>query len=107
MGRRSKAATTQLNNLKKSKTHLNPILEDVFNDDDEGINFEEDNILDSEEDIFGENSDSDDSEDELGEDEPRIQSEADIEQFNAILFEAQAMAVKAEREAAGKKPKRK
>ena len=34
-------------------------------------------------------------------------NEAKIEHFNAILFEAQAMAVKAEHEANGEKPKRK
>jgi hypothetical protein len=58
---------------------------------------------DSETDILGENSDSDD--DEV--DEVSLRNEADIEHFNAILLEAHAMAVNAEREAAGKKPKRK
>jgi len=44
------------------------------------------------------NSDDPESEDE-GEDEERHcgpENEADIERFNAILFEAQAMAIKAE-----------
>lgn len=112
MGRWSKAATARLNNLKKSKNHQKPTPEDVFNDEDEGMNFEEildsDNsehffLDDSETDILGENSDSDD--DEV--DEVSLRNEADIEHFNAILLEAQAMAVNAEREAAGKKPKRK
>jgi hypothetical protein len=51
-------------------------------------------------------SDSDDEEvdgDELNE----LKNKADIEHFNAILTHAQAMAVKAEREAAGEKLKRK
>ena len=50
--------------------------------------------------------DSDDEEvdgDELNE----LKNEADIEHFNAILTHAWAMAVKAEREAAGEKLKRK
>ena len=54
-------------------------------------------------------SDSSDSEaEEVDEDElDELLNEAEIDCFNAILFEAQAMAVKAEREAIGEKPKRK
>ena len=53
-------------------------------------------------------TDSDDSEEEVDEEElTGLQNEADIEHFNAVLAQAQAMAVKAEREAAGEIPKRK
>lgn len=56
-----------------------------------------------------EDPDSDcDNDEEVEEDElNELQNEADLEHFKAVLAHAQAMAVKAEREAAGKKPKRK
>ena len=44
----------------------------------------------------------------MGKDElDGLQNEAEIKHFNAVLLEAQAMAVKAEHEAAGKKSKHK
>jgi hypothetical protein len=113
MGRQAKAATARLNNLQKSETHQKPNV-DVF--DDEGMDFEEDDLLEGfffldKGDAHGENFDSDSDDDEvgeLGEEElDELQNEAAIEHFNAVLFEAQAMTVKAEHEAAGKKPKRK
>jgi hypothetical protein len=53
-------------------------------------------------------ADSDEELEEVDEEElTELQNEADIEHFNAVLAQAQAMAVKAEREAAGEKPKRK
>ena len=56
-----------------------------------------------------EDSDSADSdEEEVDEDElTELQNEADIEHLNAVLAQALAMAVKAECEAAGEKPKHK
>ena len=75
------------------------------------MDFEDDDLLEhaffflDDESPSKEDSDSDNDEepdeDELG----GLIDEANINQFNAILFEAQAMAVKAEREANGKKPK--
>ena len=80
------------------------------------MDFEDDDLLEhgffflddespSEEDSDASDSDEDE---ELDEDElDGLINEAKIEHFNAILFEAQAMAVKAECEANGEKPKRK
>jgi hypothetical protein len=77
------------------------------------LDFEDDDLLDNgfffldEEPPSGEDSDSDSNEDKkLDEDELNgLINEVKIEHFNAILFEAQAMAVKAEHEANGEKPK--
>jgi hypothetical protein len=113
MARQSKLTLSRLNNLGK---HANPkklFVEDVYDDDDsesedkdyleQGFFFlDEGSPL--EEDIDG----SDSEEEEIGEDKLNgLQNEADIEHFNAVLAHAQAMAVKAEREATGEKPKRK
>jgi hypothetical protein len=84
--------------------------------DDEDTDFEDEDFL--EHGFFfldegpGDEEGSDDSfdteDEEVDEDELKgLQHEADIEHFNAILVHAQAMAIKAEREAAGEKPKRK
>ena len=82
--------------------------------DDEGTHFEDEDFLEHgffflDEGQPGEDSDGADSdEEEVDEEElTGLQDEADIEHFNAVLAQAQAMAVKAEREAAGEKPKRK
>jgi len=83
--------------------------------DDEDMDFEEDNLLEEgfffldEGDAIVEDSDhSDSNDDELSEDElDELQNEAEIEHFNAVLFEAQAMAAKAEREATSQKTKQK
>ena len=114
MGRQSKATISRLSNLQKSKnTHI-PTFNDVFDEEDtisddedfpdhgfflpdEGISHEEDS----------EDSDSDDDEEFDEEELNELQNEADIDHFKAVLAHAQAMAVKAEREAAGEKPKRK
>jgi len=113
MGRQSKAAISRLNNLTKRGNPKNPSVEDVY--DDEGSELEDEDYLEQgfffldegtplEEDSDG----SDSEEEEISEDELNgLQNEADIEHFNAVLAHAQAMAVKAEREAAGEKPKRK
>jgi hypothetical protein len=114
MGRQSKATISRLSNLQKSKnTHI-PTLNDVFDEDD--INSDDEDFPDHglflldegislEEDSEDPDSDNDEEfdEDELNE----LQNEVDIEHFKAVLAHAQAMAVKAEREAVGEKPKRK
>jgi hypothetical protein len=80
------------------------------------LDFEDDNLLEhsffflddespSEKDSDASDSDEDE---ELDKDElDGLINKAKIEHFNAILFKAQAMAVKAEREANGEKPKHK
>src|SRR6266567_3134951 len=88
----------------------NPSVED--GSDDEDLDFEDDDLLEHgffflDDSPSEEDSDSDEDE-ELDEDElDGLINEAKIEHFNAILFEAQAMAVKAECEANGEKPKHK
>src|SRR5277367_6476918 len=116
MGRRSKATISRLNNLPKQKNSQNPTVEDVPDQDDK--NFDDEDFLEHgfffldeesplEEDLDGPGGDESDN-DAVDEDElTGLQNEADIEHFNAVLAKAQAMAVKAEREAAGEKPKRK
>ncbi|KAF8235149.1 hypothetical protein L208DRAFT_1376580 [Tricholoma matsutake] len=92
----------------------NPTVDDVSNNDDtdsededfleQGFFFLDEGTLLKDDD----GSDSDDDDDEVDEDElNKLQNEADIKHFNAVLFHAQAMAVKAEHEAAGEKPKHK
>jgi hypothetical protein len=120
MGRRSKGIISRLNNFWKLENTHRPSVEDVF-DEFEDTHSNED-FLDLEHDLIlldkrntlaedSEDSDSDGSDDEeFGEDELQVnelQNEADIEYFGAILTRAQAMAVKAEREAAGERSKRK
>jgi len=117
MGRSSKATTARRNNLGKTETHQKPIVEDASVSDNEDMDFEdsEDNLLEEgfylpdEGDVVAEDSDDSDSDDdELSKGElDELQIEEEIEHFNAVLFEAQAMAVKAKREAAGQKTKRK
>ena len=97
----------------KAKKNQNPTVEDVSDDEDsdfvnedflehgfffldEGTPLEEDLALDSD-------SDEEVDEDELND----LKNEADVEHFNVVLVHAQAMAVKAECEAAGGKSKRK
>lgn len=116
MGRQSKATKARRSNLGRLKNPQNPSVEDAS--DDEDLNFEDDDLPEhgfffpDDESPSEEGSDASDSDEdeELHEDELDgliNDSEAKIEHFNAILFEAQAMAVKAEREANGEKPKRK
>lgn len=100
----------QHGNIGRPDNPKKPSVEDVSNDEDS--DFEGDDLpkhgfffLDGE---SSTEEDSDDSDKELDEDElDRLINEAKIQHFNAIFFEAQAMAVKAEREASGEKPKRK
>jgi hypothetical protein len=80
--------------------------------DDEDTHFEEEDFLEhgffflDEEDSDG--TDSDEELEEVTEEElTELQNEADIEHFNAVLAQVQAMAVKAEREAEVEKPKNK
>ena len=114
MGRRSKATLARLNNFSKPINPQNPTVEEVF--DDENTHFEDEDkdflehgffFLDEEQ-PPGEDLDDSDSDEEVDEEElNELKNKADIEHFNAVLAQAQAMAVKAEREAAGEKPKRK
>src|SRR5271168_5025996 len=113
MGRRSKATIARINNLEKVKNAQQPSVEDV--EEDEDMDFEADDLLEEgfffldETDALDEESDGYNSGyEEEGEGElDRLQNEAEIKHFNAVLFMAQAMAVKAECEAQGEKPKRK
>jgi len=97
----------------KPENPQNPTVEEVF--DEEDADFEDKDFLEQgfffldEEHPPEDESDGSDSDDgEVDEDElTGLQNEVDIEHFNAVLAQAQAMAVKAECEAAGKKPKRK
>lgn len=73
---------------------------DSDNTDSEDEDFLEQGFFFLDEETLLEDDDEVDK-DELNE----LQNEADIEHFNAVLFHAQAMAAKAEREAAGEKPK--
>ena len=121
MGRRSKAATARLNNLGQLETSRNLTIDDAqISDHDDGMNIEGEDLLeegfffldegDDSDIMIDEDSEGSESEDEgIDEDElDELQNEADIEYFNAVLIEAQVMAVNAEREAAGqKKSKRK
>jgi hypothetical protein len=114
MGRPTKAKQSRLNNLPKPKNPGNPVVEDLSDDDD--MDFDDEDFLEHgffildegnplEEDL--DDSDSDEDE-EIEEDELNgLRNEADLEHFKAVLAHAQAMAVKAEREAVGEKPKRK
>ena len=121
MGRRSKAATARLNNLGQLEMSRNLTIDDAqISDHDDGMNIEGEVLLeegfffldegDDSDIMIDEDSEGSESEDEgIDEDElDELQNEADIEYFNAVLIEAQVMAVNAEREAAGqKKSKRK
>ncbi len=110
MGRQSKATKAWHSNLGRLNNPQNPSVEDAS--DDEDLDFEDNDLLEHgffflDDSPSEEDSDSDEDE-ELDEDElDGLINEAKIEHFNAILFEAQAMAVKAEHEANGEKPKRK
>jgi len=111
MGRRTKATAARINNFSRPVNPQNPTVEEVSDDD---MDLEDDDFLEHgffflDEEPTSEDSDDCDSDDEdVDEDELKgLQNEADIEHFNAVLAHAQAMAVKAEREAAGEKPKRK
>ena len=112
MGRQSNATRARLNNLGKINNPQNPSVEDVSDDEDPDF---EDDLLEhgffflDDEPKSEDGSDGSDSEDEEADEDELdgLTNEAEIEHFNAILFEAQAMAVKAEREAIGEKPKRK
>ena len=114
MGRQSKATKARRSNLGRLNNPQNPSVEDAS--DDEDSDFEDNDLLEhgffflDDEPPSGEDPDVSDSDEdeELDEDElDGLINEEQIEHFNAILFEAQAMAVKAEREANGEKPKRK
>ena len=121
MGRRSKAATARLNNLGQLETSRNLTIDDAqISDHDDSMNIKGEDLLeegfffldegDDSDIMIDEDSEGSESEDEgIDEDElDELQNEADIEYFNAVLIEAQVMAVNAEREAAGqKKSKRK
>jgi hypothetical protein len=99
MGRQSKSKKARCGNLGKSKNHQNPSVDNIS--DDEESYFEDDDLPEHALFFLDENSsseeDSDDSDEELDKDElDGLMNEAKIEHFNAVLIEAQAMAVKAE-----------
>jgi len=108
MGRRSNATLAQLNNLPRPVNLQNTTVEEVSDDEDfleHGFFFLDEGPGDKE---GSDDSDFDTEDEEVDKDELKgLQHEADIEHFNVILVHAQAMAIKAEREAAGEKPKRK
>jgi len=104
----------QLNNLPKPVNPQNPTVEEVS--DDEDMDFEDNDFfehgfffLDKELPRAEEDADDSDTDDKEvdGDKLKGLQNEADIEHFNAILTHAQAMAIKAERKAAGEKLKHK
>lgn len=114
MGRRSNATLARLNNLPRPVNPQNLTVEEVSNDED--TDFEDEDFLqhgfffldEGPGDEEGSDDSSDTENEEVDEDELKgLQNEADIEHFNMILVHAQAMVFKAEREAAGEKPKRK
>ena len=114
MGWQSKATLAWLNNFSKPINPQKPTVEEVFHD--ENTHFEDEDkdkdflehgffFLDEEQ-PPGEDLDDSDSDEEVDEEElNELKNEADIKHFNAVLAQAQAMAVKAEHEAAGEKPK--
>jgi len=111
MGRQSKATQAQHSNFGRPNNPQNPTVDDASEDED--LDFEDDNLLEhglfflDDESPSEEDFDSDEDE-ELDEDElNELMNEAKIKHFNDILFEAHAMAVKAECEAHRKKPKHK
>ena len=98
--------------LAKPVNPQNPTIEEVLDDEDMG--FKDEDCLEhgffflDKESTSKEDSDSDgfDTDEEVDEDKLEgLENEADIVHFNAVLAHAQAMAIKAEREAAGDKPK--
>jgi hypothetical protein len=114
MGWRSRATVAQLNNLAKSMNPQNPTIEEVLDNEDMG--FKDEDYLEhgffflDEEPTSEEDSDSDgfDTDKEVNEDKlEEWENEADIAHFNVVLAHAQAMAIKAECKAAGKKQKHK
>src|ERR1700678_4091146 len=116
MGRRARATVARLNNFAKPVNPQNPTIEEVLDDEDMDFEDEESDYLEhgffflDEEPTSEEDSDLDgfDTNEEVDEDELEgLENEADIAHFNAVLAHAQAMAIKAERKAAGEKPKRK
>ena len=118
MGRRARAIVARLNNLPKPVNPQNTTIKEVPDDEDsEDMDFEDaEDYLEhgffflDEEPTSEEDSELDgfDTAEEVDEDELEgLENEADIAHFSAILAHAQAMAIKAEREAAGEKPKRK
>ena len=118
MGKRSKATTTRINNLAKSKIYQKPTVNEVSDHEDINFNDREGLLLDDglffmdldEEEMSSDVDDSEsESEDEEVDDDEldELAKEAALNHFNAILSEAQKMAVKAEREIAGQKQKQK
>ena len=114
MGWQARATVARLNNLAKPVNPQNPTIEEV--PDDEDMDFEDEDYLEhgffflDQEPTSEEDSDLDgfDTDEEVDEGELKgLENKADIAHFNAVLAHAQAMAIKAEREAAGEKPKRK
>lgn len=117
MGRRSKANIARIGNLPKPQNTQKTTVEDISEEDDS--DYEDDILLEHgffflDEEISENEASDDESDEESATDDDvdenelnALKNEADIDRFNSILAHAQAMAVKAEREAAGERPKRK
>jgi len=116
MGRPSKNTTSRLKNLKGTSGHQKATVEDITDSEDEiyvpsaqngpsdlmeeGFFFLDEESCSDEDSDFG---DEEMDDDELKE----LETEEQIYRFNAILAEAQAVAIQAAKEAAESKPKRK
>jgi hypothetical protein len=98
MGRRTKAAGSRVTNLEKPGSHPKASVEDVSKDKDQDFVPEEEDLLEhgfffvDEEDNTEDESDYDSEDEEAAEDElNELNNEAELNHFNSILVEAQAM----------------
>ena len=117
MGRQSKAIQARLKNLQKHvTTPQKAYVEDVTDEEDADYNHAKQHgtadLLEEGFFFLDEDSDSDEDseygEEDIDEEElAELKTEDDIHRFNAILAEAQAVAIQAAKEAAESKPKRK
>ncbi|CAA7261901.1 unnamed protein product [Cyclocybe aegerita] len=116
MGRHSKATTARLGNLNHPRRSYKPTVEDVSESEDEDYiptsnrqPLLEEGFFFLDEDLDSDSDWDPEDEEEVEVDEEELEglkNESDIHQFAAVLCEAQALAVKAEREAAADKPNR-
>jgi len=97
MGKQSKAAAARLHNLQKAENVKKATVENAS--DDEDSDYQADDLLEQgffflDEDISSDDEDEvtgDENNDEINAEELEdLRNEADIEQFNAILFEARS-----------------
>ncbi|CAA7270186.1 unnamed protein product [Cyclocybe aegerita] len=116
MGRHSKATTARLGNLNHPRRSYKPTVEDVSESEDEDYiptsnrqPLLEEGFFFLDEDLDSDSDWDPEDEEEVEVDEEELEglkNESNIHQFAAVLCEAQALAVKAEREAAADKPNR-